>query len=128
MILNDHHNGPKLYTVKEAAKFLGCSERKLRGEISAGTITYRRPPEGIRFAEDDLLERLRPKGGPGAKKGFKDPLKSRPVRQSPVHASHTGNVVNDVSGSAPACVLSMIMVVVFGNQPPGFQVMEVHSR
>lgn len=92
MIPDDHRNGPKLYTVKEAANFLGCSERKLRGEISAGTITYRRPPEGIRFAEVDLLDRLRPKGGPGAKKGVKDSLMGVPVRRSPAPTSHTGNI------------------------------------
>lgn len=127
MIPDDPHNRPKLYTVKEAAKFLGCSERKLRSEIKAGTITYRRPPEGYRFAEEDLLDRLRPRGGPGAKKGFKDPLKVRHNRQSPTPNFHTGNIVRDISGSTPACVLSTIMVVVFGNQKPGFHSMEVQS-
>ena len=121
------HHGPRLYTVIEAAKYLGCSERALRDEIKAGTITYRHPPQGLRFAEVDLLDRLRPKGGPGAKKGVKDPLMARPVRRSPVTTSHTGNIVQDVSGSTPACVLSMTFVVVFANQNTGFHVMEVQS-
>jgi len=122
------HNGPRLYTVIEAAQYLGCSERKLRDEIKAGIITYRDPPQGLRFAEVDLLERLRPKGGPGAKKGVKDPLMERPARQSPVPTSYTGKIVNDVSGSMPASVQSIIFVVVFGNQNQGFQVMEVPSH
>jgi hypothetical protein len=100
----------------------------LRDEIKAGIITYRDPPQGLRFAEVDLLDRLRPKGGPGAKKGVKDPLMARPVRRSPVTTSHTGNIVQDVSGSTPACVLSMTFVVVFANQNTGFHVMEVQSR
>ena len=128
MIPDDHRDGPKLYSVKEAAKFLGCSERKLRDEIKAGIITYRNPPQGLRFAEVDLLDRLRPKGGPGAKKGFNDPLMALPARQSPGPTSQTGNLVQDVSRSTPACVLSMTFVVVFGDQNQGFQLMEVQSR
>lgn len=58
--------GPKLFTVKEAAEYLGCCERQLRKEIRERKITYRRPPGGIRFTEDDLLERLEPSGGPSA--------------------------------------------------------------
>lgn len=56
--------GPKLYTVKEAADYLDCSERQVREEIRERKITYRRPPGGIRFTEQDLIDRLRPLGGP----------------------------------------------------------------
>ena len=61
----DNGQGPKLYSVKEAALFLDCSDRQVRQEIKEGKITYRLPPCGIRFMEEDLLERLRPLGGPG---------------------------------------------------------------
>ena len=63
--------GPDLYNVQEAAKFLSCSERQVRQEIHEGKITYRRPPGGIRFMTEDLLERLRPIGGPSASKASK---------------------------------------------------------
>lgn len=56
--------GPKLFTVKEAALYIGCSPRQIRQEMREGKITYRRTPGGIRFLEEDLLERLRPCGGP----------------------------------------------------------------
>ena len=58
--------GPKLYTVKKAAKFLDCCDRQLRQEITELKITHRRGPGGIRFTKEDLLERLRPIGGPSA--------------------------------------------------------------
>lgn len=60
----DNGRGPELYTVKEAAVFLGCSSRQVRQEIKEGKITYRLAPGGIRFTKEDLLERLRPSGGP----------------------------------------------------------------
>lgn len=62
------HGRPRLFTVRQAAEYLGCSERQVREEISEGKITYRRPPGGIRFTEEDLLVRLAPVGGPSAKK------------------------------------------------------------
>jgi len=58
--------GPELYTVKRAAKFLDCCERQLRQEMHENKITYRRPPGGVRFTKEDLIERLRPIGGPSA--------------------------------------------------------------
>lgn len=61
----DKGKWPKLFTVKEAALRLDCSQRQLRQEIKEGKITYRRSPGGIRFTEEDLLDRLRPSGGPG---------------------------------------------------------------
>ncbi len=63
---------PHLYTVEEAAEYLGCCDSKLRKEIAKGRITYRRPPGGIRFLEVDLIERLAPVGGPSAKKPRKN--------------------------------------------------------
>ena len=60
----DKGPGPKLYTVREAARYLGCSERQVRQEIKELKLTYRPGPGGIRFKEEDLLERLRPAGGP----------------------------------------------------------------
>lgn len=62
---------PDLYDVAGAAKFLDCSERQVRQEIRENKITYRRPPGGIRFTKEDLLERLRPLGGPSASKSSK---------------------------------------------------------
>ena len=59
-------SGPDLYNVEEAARFLDCSERQVRQEIRERKITHRRTPGGIRFAKEDLLERLRPIGGPSA--------------------------------------------------------------
>lgn len=59
---------PRLYTVTQAAEYLGCCERQLRKEIAEQKITYRRAPGGIRFTENDLIERLQPSGGPAAKK------------------------------------------------------------
>ena len=59
-------HGPRLYTVKEAAAYLDCCQRQLRQEIREQKITYRLAPGGIRFTEQDLLERLRPRGGPSA--------------------------------------------------------------
>ncbi|WP_424314581.1 helix-turn-helix domain-containing protein [Haloferula sp.] len=58
--------GRKLYTVKEAAAYLDCSERQVREEIREQKITYRRAPGGIRFTEEDLIDRLRPSGGPSS--------------------------------------------------------------
>jgi len=110
MIPDNDHNRPRLHTAKQAAIFIGCSERKLRSKIKVGTITYWRPPEGRRFAEEGFLDRLRPKSGTGAQKGFKDPLQERLFWQSSAPTSHTGNIVNDVTGSTPACALSMIIV------------------
>lgn len=46
--------------------YLDCCERQLREEIREQKITYRRAPGGIRFTEQDLLDRLRPLGGPSA--------------------------------------------------------------
>lgn len=66
------HGRPRLFTVRQAAEYLGCSERQVREEISEGKITYRRPPGGIRFTEEDLLVRLAPVGGPSAKKPRKN--------------------------------------------------------
>ncbi len=60
---------PRLFTVAKAAEYLDCSERQVREEISEQKITYRRPPGGIRFTEADLLERLKPIGGPSKKPG-----------------------------------------------------------
>jgi hypothetical protein len=66
-------DGPRrFYNVKQAAEFLGCCERKLREEIATQKITYRRGPGGIVFTLEDLLERLRPSGGPAAKKNKKN--------------------------------------------------------
>ena len=62
-----------MYSVKQAAAFLKCCERKLRKEIAEQRITYRRGPGGIVFTEEDLLDRLRPSPGPSAK----HPLKNR---------------------------------------------------
>ena len=56
----------------QAAEYLNCSDRQVREEISEGKITYRRPPGGIRFTEEDLIERLTPVGGPSAKKPRKN--------------------------------------------------------
>lgn len=58
--------GPDLYNVEEAARFLDCCERQLRQEVRELKITHRRGPGGIRFTKEDLLERLRPIGGPSA--------------------------------------------------------------
>ena len=63
---------PRLFTVAKAAEYLDCSERQVREEISEQKITYRRPPGGIRFTEEDLIERLAPVGGPSAKKPRKN--------------------------------------------------------
>jgi excisionase family DNA binding protein len=60
---------PRLYTVEEAAEYFGCCDSKIRKEIAAQKITYRRPPGGIRFLEVDLIERLKPVGGPSKKPG-----------------------------------------------------------
>ena len=70
--------GPHLYTVVEAAEWLRCSERKLRKEIAEHKITYRAGPGGISFMECDLIERLRPTGGPGASSRSKKRGKGNP--------------------------------------------------
>ena len=62
--------------------YLDCSERQLREEIREQKITYRRGPGGIRFTEGDLLERLRPSGGPSTT--FRSSKRERKVSDSEV--------------------------------------------
>jgi len=86
------HGPPRLYSVKQAAQYLGCCERKLRKKISDQTITYRRGPGGIAFTEADLIERLRPSGGPAAKKLRKNRKAAADTRDQTCHEPKTNGM------------------------------------
>jgi hypothetical protein len=86
------HGPPRLYSVKQAAQYLGCCERKLRGEIAKQKITYRRGPGGIVFTLEDLLERLRPSGEPAAKKLRKNRKAIAGINDQKSHAPKMNSV------------------------------------
>ena len=52
--------GPELYTVREVAEYLKCSEGRLRKAVQAGTIGHVRfMSREIRFRAEDVQEYLR---------------------------------------------------------------------
>lgn len=121
---------PKLYTVEETGIYLDCSGRQIREEIRERKITYRRPPGGIRFTKEDLLERLRPCGEPGfiRKSRVKKPEEKKPVKKrDDLTASWKFSDQNSWPCGQGASFSTFIRVVC--NQPElGVSILEVSKK